>query len=144
MRGYPIKQRVSGCCVTAMSAVVVPAQPVGATQAVNFSAGVSNCKVSRGRSSLVHFPSRRRMEGQRARQICGNNARGLLTKAAHGRRPRRPHGKTAQSQSFSDCRIGILTRSNHRALEERGILRVVGQPVERALPNNGSSRRPAR
>jgi ACS family tartrate transporter-like MFS transporter len=29
---------------------VVPAQPVDATQALNLSAGVSNCKVSRGRS----------------------------------------------------------------------------------------------
>ena len=28
----------------------LPAQPVDATQALNFSAGVSNCKVSRGRS----------------------------------------------------------------------------------------------
>ena len=28
----------------------VPAQPVDATQALNLSAGVSNCKVSRGRS----------------------------------------------------------------------------------------------
>ncbi|WP_291577064.1 hypothetical protein [Bradyrhizobium sp.] len=33
-----------------MSAVEVPAQPVDATQALNLSAGVSNCKVSRGRS----------------------------------------------------------------------------------------------
>jgi hypothetical protein len=33
-----------------MSAVGVPAQPVDATQALNLSAGVSNCKVSRGRS----------------------------------------------------------------------------------------------
>jgi hypothetical protein len=30
--------------------VAVPAQPVDATQALNLSAGVSNCKVSRGRS----------------------------------------------------------------------------------------------
>src|SRR5476651_667565 len=29
---------------------VLPAQPVDATQALNLSAGVSNCKVSRGRS----------------------------------------------------------------------------------------------
>jgi predicted ester cyclase len=29
----------------------MPAQPVDATQALNLSAGVSNCKVSRGRSS---------------------------------------------------------------------------------------------
>jgi hypothetical protein len=28
----------------------LPAQPVDATQALNLSAGVSNCKVSRGRS----------------------------------------------------------------------------------------------
>src|ERR1700680_250179 len=32
------------------SAVALPAQPVDATQALNLSAGVSNCKVSRGRS----------------------------------------------------------------------------------------------
>ena len=31
-----------------MSASEVPAQPVDATQALNLSAGVSNCKVSRG------------------------------------------------------------------------------------------------
>jgi hypothetical protein len=29
---------------------LVPAQPIDATQALNLSAGVSNCKVSRGRS----------------------------------------------------------------------------------------------
>jgi hypothetical protein len=34
----------------AMSEFEVPAQPVDATQASNLSAGVSNCKVSRGRS----------------------------------------------------------------------------------------------
>ena len=33
-----------------MSVVEGPAQPVDATQASNLSAGVSNCKVSRGRS----------------------------------------------------------------------------------------------
>jgi len=33
-----------------MSVDGVPAQPVDATQALNLSAGVSNCKVSRGRS----------------------------------------------------------------------------------------------
>jgi len=33
-----------------MSEFEVPAQPVEATQALNLSAGVSNCKVSRGRS----------------------------------------------------------------------------------------------
>jgi hypothetical protein len=33
-----------------VSANGVPAQPVDATQALNLSAGVSNCKVSRGRS----------------------------------------------------------------------------------------------
>jgi hypothetical protein len=33
-----------------MAALGVPAQPVDATQALNLSAGVSNCKVSRGRS----------------------------------------------------------------------------------------------
>src|ERR1700682_5333848 len=32
------------------SALALPAQPVDATQALNLSAGVSNCKVSRGRS----------------------------------------------------------------------------------------------
>jgi hypothetical protein len=33
-----------------MSVIGLPAQPVDATQALNLSAGVSNCKVSRGRS----------------------------------------------------------------------------------------------
>jgi hypothetical protein len=33
-----------------MSALTLLAQPVDATQALNLSAGVSNCKVSRGRS----------------------------------------------------------------------------------------------
>ncbi len=33
-----------------LSALPLPAQPVDATQASNLSAGVSNCKVSRGRS----------------------------------------------------------------------------------------------
>jgi hypothetical protein len=33
-----------------MSENTLPAQPVDATQALNLSAGVSNCKVSRGRS----------------------------------------------------------------------------------------------
>jgi len=32
------------------SVILLPAQPVDATQALNLSAGVSNCKVSRGRS----------------------------------------------------------------------------------------------
>jgi predicted P-loop ATPase len=32
------------------SFITLPAQPVAATQALNLSAGVSNCKVSRGRS----------------------------------------------------------------------------------------------
>jgi hypothetical protein len=32
------------------SGLPLPAQPVDATQALNLSAGVSNCKVSRGRS----------------------------------------------------------------------------------------------
>ena len=36
--------------VVPMSLRRVPAQPVDATQALNLSAGVSNCKVSRGRS----------------------------------------------------------------------------------------------
>src|ERR1700676_72711 len=41
-----------GTCQPArkLSAHRVPAQPVDATQALNLSAGVSNCKVSRGRS----------------------------------------------------------------------------------------------
>jgi hypothetical protein len=34
----------------ATSDLPLPAQPVAATQALNLSAGVSNCKVSRGRS----------------------------------------------------------------------------------------------
>ena len=34
----------------AVSDLPPPAQPVDATQALNLSAGVSNCKVSRGRS----------------------------------------------------------------------------------------------
>jgi hypothetical protein len=34
----------------AMSTLRLPAQPVDATQALNLSAGVSNCKISRGRS----------------------------------------------------------------------------------------------
>jgi hypothetical protein len=38
--------------VRAMSAFPLPAQPVDATQALNLSAGVSNCKVSRGRSFI--------------------------------------------------------------------------------------------
>jgi hypothetical protein len=35
---------------TGISEITLPAQPVDATQALNLSAGVSNCKVSRGRS----------------------------------------------------------------------------------------------
>ena len=39
------------CSLAANKSVYrVPAQPVDATQALNLSAGVSNCKVSRGRS----------------------------------------------------------------------------------------------
>src|SRR6266478_3759135 len=37
-------------CEQMFSALPLPAQPVDATQALNLSAGVSNCKVSRGRS----------------------------------------------------------------------------------------------
>jgi hypothetical protein len=37
-------------CYSIMSAFGLPAQPVDATQALNLSAGVSNCKVWRGRS----------------------------------------------------------------------------------------------
>jgi hypothetical protein len=33
-----------------LAVLPLPAQPVAATQALNLSAGVSNCKVSRGRS----------------------------------------------------------------------------------------------
>src|ERR1700675_77724 len=36
--------------VPTTSVLPLPAQPVDATQALNLSAGVSNCKVSRGRS----------------------------------------------------------------------------------------------
>ena len=39
-------------CRLKMSAKGLPAQPVDATQALNLSAGVSNCKVSRGRSFI--------------------------------------------------------------------------------------------
>ena len=42
----------------------LPAQPVAATQALNLSAGVSNCKVSRGRSFI------RRMQGSRGSPLC--------------------------------------------------------------------------
>ena len=41
---------VVGICCTAYVAVWLPAQPIDATQALNLSAGVLNCKVSRGRS----------------------------------------------------------------------------------------------
>jgi hypothetical protein len=37
-------------CEPISSGLHLPAQPVDATQALNLSAGVSNCKVSRGRS----------------------------------------------------------------------------------------------
>ena len=40
-----------GCFeVVFMSAIELQAQPIDATQALNLSAGVSNCKVSRGHS----------------------------------------------------------------------------------------------
>ena len=42
--------RVGLAVTTATSGLPLPAQPVDATQALNLSAGVSNCKVSRGRS----------------------------------------------------------------------------------------------
>src|SRR5438874_7052031 len=45
----PPQRRTSERAVVA-SAKCLPAQPVDATQALNLSAGVSNCKVSRGRS----------------------------------------------------------------------------------------------
>ena len=38
------------CSPAALIEYEMPAQPVDATQALNLSAGVSNCKVSRGRS----------------------------------------------------------------------------------------------
>ena len=38
------------CGVRFVAGLEVSAQPVDATQALNLSAGVSNCKVSRGRS----------------------------------------------------------------------------------------------
>jgi hypothetical protein len=40
--------------------VRLPAQPVDATQALNLSAGVSNCKVSRGRSFKVSLGRERK------------------------------------------------------------------------------------
>jgi hypothetical protein len=46
-RNWPKRTSLDG---QFMSAVGVPAQPVDATQALNLSAGVSNCKVLRGRS----------------------------------------------------------------------------------------------
>jgi hypothetical protein len=54
-RGRYIERRLLGTFETLqparrMSGYQVPAQPVAATQALNLSAGVSNCKVSRGRS----------------------------------------------------------------------------------------------
>jgi len=48
---YPEERRkVSLWLLATPSAFGEPAQPVDATQALNLSAGVSNCKVSRGRS----------------------------------------------------------------------------------------------
>src|SRR5205809_4715751 len=43
-------QKATSADDQARSALPLPAQPVDATQALNLSAGVSNCKVSRGRS----------------------------------------------------------------------------------------------
>jgi hypothetical protein len=43
-------QKATSPQLSGMSALLLPAQPVDATQALNLSAGVSNCKVSRGRS----------------------------------------------------------------------------------------------
>ena len=43
-------QKQTSAYARVMSALSLPAQPVDATQALNLSAGVSNCKVSRGRS----------------------------------------------------------------------------------------------
>src|SRR5258708_29727695 len=46
-----------------MSGFGLPAQPVDATQALNLSAGVSNCKVSRGRGIIE------RRHGDRMRRV---------------------------------------------------------------------------
>src|SRR5437016_5337325 len=46
----PQHQKRKSARLNGMSGLPLPAQPVDATQALNFSAGVSNCKVSRGRS----------------------------------------------------------------------------------------------
>jgi hypothetical protein len=49
--GVPIQQRrLADLAVSTYVRFAQPAQPVDATQALNLSAGVSNCKVSRGRS----------------------------------------------------------------------------------------------
>src|SRR6202167_5104291 len=45
--------RASNVMETLTSALQLPPQPVDATQALNLSAGVSNCKVSRGRSFIL-------------------------------------------------------------------------------------------
>ena len=49
-RQRPRNSRCGSVTRARMSAVGLPPQPIDATQALNLSAGVSNCKVSRGRS----------------------------------------------------------------------------------------------
>ena len=49
-RSWVISDRAISRQRRVMSPVGLPAQPIDATQALNLSAGVSNCKVSRGRS----------------------------------------------------------------------------------------------
>ena len=49
-RGWVICRQIVAGQKPPLSAVTLPAQPIDATQALNLSAGVSNCKVSRGRS----------------------------------------------------------------------------------------------
>jgi len=81
----------------------LPAQPVDATQALNLSAGVSNCKVSRGRSfrGPVDFsevrarrdPTRLRSvsyhpERRRAEQCCCDG--GFSRRSGWRHRPRNP------------------------------------------------------
>src|SRR6476646_7064336 len=65
-------------CEQMFSALPLPAQPVDATQALNLSAGVSNCKVSRGRS-FSH-----RQVGA-LRKVLSQQAIGVLVRPAlHG------------------------------------------------------------
>ena len=69
------------------------AQPVDATQALNLSAGVSNCKVSRGRSfsSTSHFVQ----IGLRVhRQVGAAHAVAAGRRNSSGRLPRSSHART--------------------------------------------------